>query len=321
MVIQERKQHQHWLEIVCMVFLCAFIQRTQAHAPPPPGHSQVEDPEHPIDSHYTVFLSVVRGVWPSIFKEVLLQWLHRGWYLSCPRGACTHTHPNSVTGLGQSLQLSSSHPSWAWYLNSGHHQKWLQSYGPPIGADEGCDTTAGCPAKPIEGHEVKTHHHISHRHAKVWACRSLTSHPNLRTPNPLWTADCPFEGAEEITHEDLPLPVGPRIAFKPGFIMPLEEGKSYFQMEDSSHAAHSRGKVWTNCCWKENLEIIKNFSLNLKSISIFPFLSQTASRTEPELDIKSNLQKTEIVFPAELCLEKKKQLLSAVHFLQLQLEP
>lgn len=137
---------------------------------------------------------------------------------------------------------------------------------------------ARTPAKPIEGHEVKTHHQISHRHAKAWACRSLTSPPTLRTPNPLWTADCPFEGAEEITHEDLPLPVGPRIAFKPGFIMPLEEGKSYFQMEDSSHAAHSRGKVWTKCCWKENLEIIKNFSLNLKSISIFPFLSQTASQ-------------------------------------------
>lgn len=71
----------------------------------------------------------------------------------------------------------------------------------------------------------------------------LTSSPTLRVPDPLCTADCPFEGAGESTHEDLPLPVGPRIAFKPGFIMPLEEGKSYFQMEDCSHAAHSRGKV------------------------------------------------------------------------------
>lgn len=38
---------------------------------------------------------------------------------------------------------------------------------------------------------------------------------------------------------------------------------------------------------------IKNF-LNLKSISIFPFCTRLQARTESELDIKSNPQKTEI---------------------------
>lgn len=38
---------------------------------------------------------------------------------------------------------------------------------------------------------------------------------------------------------------------------------------------------------------IKNF-LNVKSISIFPFCTRLQVRTESELDIKSNPQKTEI---------------------------
>lgn len=142
------------------------------------------------------------------------------------------------------------------------------------------------------GCEVKLHHQISHRHTKVWAWGSLISSPSLNCPtSPLnrWLA---IWRAKRSTHEDLPLPVGPRIAFKPGFIMPLEEGKSYFQMGDCSHVAHSRGKVWTKCCWKENFKIIKAF-LNLKSESIFLSRPKLPVRTELELCIKSNLQNTE----------------------------
>lgn len=112
------------------ISLCFHPKNPSTCAPPPPGHSRVEDPEHPTDSHYTVFLSVVREGFglASSRKSCCSDFTGDG-ISPAPRDLAHTTPPpppDSMTGLGQSLKLSSSHPSWAWYLNSGHHQKWLQ---------------------------------------------------------------------------------------------------------------------------------------------------------------------------------------------------
>lgn len=127
------------------ISLCFHPKNSSTCAPPPAAHSQVEaeDPEHPTDWHYTIFLSVVR----------------EGFNLASPRKFCCSDctgddispAPKELAGPSPSHYRSRTeptpdpiHPSSAWYHNSGHqHQRWLRQYEPPIRADEECDTTAG----------------------------------------------------------------------------------------------------------------------------------------------------------------------------------
>lgn len=54
-----------------------------------PQPSWGKDPEHPTDCITPYSCQLSERVWPSSFKEVLLQRVQRRWHLACPRGAYT----------------------------------------------------------------------------------------------------------------------------------------------------------------------------------------------------------------------------------------
>lgn len=115
------KQYQHWLEIIHLGFLSAFIQRTQEHMHLSPlGNSQVGVRIWSIlQSDITpTFLSFARSLALHLQGSLAAVPSH-GITSLLPQG---NLHPHPITGLGQSLHLSTSHPSAVWHLNSGHQR-------------------------------------------------------------------------------------------------------------------------------------------------------------------------------------------------------
>lgn len=105
------------------ISLCLHPKNSSTCAPPPPGHSQVgvriqRIPQTDITPYSCQ--SSERGFGLASSRKSCCSNFTEDYIPPAAKGACPHLHP--VTGLGQSLHLSSSHPSSAWYPNLGHHQ-------------------------------------------------------------------------------------------------------------------------------------------------------------------------------------------------------